>query len=320
MSKRDAEPVPEGSAPAAPPAAAVEVTESRTAVVGDMPVRRALPRRARRTVGAWCFVDHMGPAAVTEERGVDIGPHPHSGLQTVTWLFAGKVLHRDSLGSEQLIAPGQLNLMTAGHGVSHAEEATGRYRGELHGMQLWVAQPSSTRDGAPGFEHHAELPRVELGRTGAGSVIIGEFAGAASPARRDTDHLGVELDLGSGTATVPLERSFEYALVVADGAVTVDGQTVTPGHLAYLGLGRDECPFVTSAPARALLIGGPPFAEAVLMWWNYVARTQDEISRAHDDWTARGDRFGTVDSRLARIDVDPPPWSQRPPSDRATTT
>src|SRR3954471_4162658 len=143
-------------------APSVEVTDGREAVVGTTTVRRVLPRRSRRTVGAWCFVDHMGPLSVTPDRGVDIGPHPHIGLHTVTWLLAGEMLHHDSIGSEQMVRPGQLNLMTAGRGVAHAEEGTSSYRGDLHGVQLWVAQPDSTRHGAPAFEHHSELPQVEL--------------------------------------------------------------------------------------------------------------------------------------------------------------
>jgi hypothetical protein len=286
----------------------VEVTDSREAEVGSFRVRRALPRRARRTVGAWCFVDHMGPAEVTEEHGIDIGPHPHIGLQTVTWLLAGEVLHRDSLGSEQVIRPGQLNLMTAGHGVSHAEEATGRYRGPLHGVQLWVAQPASTRDGEAAFEHHAELPRVEIGACTA-TLLVGPFAGASSPARRDTDHTGVDLDLRPGTTDLPLDPAHEYALVVFDGAVTIDGQVVAPGALAYLGEGRDERAVTAARPTRALLIGGEPFGERVLMWWNFVARTREEVSAARDDWMSGHDRFGRVASPLARIDVGPPPWA-----------
>jgi redox-sensitive bicupin YhaK (pirin superfamily) len=182
VSIEDVVPEPGAGEPASPPC--VEITDSHEAVVGAMTVRRALPRRARRTVGAWCFVDHMGPLAVTEDEGIDIGPHPHIGLQTVTWLLAGEVLHRDSLGSEQLIRPGQLNLMTAGHGVSHAEERTGRYRGDLHGMQLWVAQPEGTRHGPPAFEHHASLPQVALGGAEA-TLLVGDLAGASSPARRE---------------------------------------------------------------------------------------------------------------------------------------
>lgn len=150
----------------------VEVTASRAATVGDMPVRRALPRRGRRTVGAWCFADHMGPASVTVDKGVDVGPHPHIGLHTVTWLVAGEALHRDSLGTEQVIRPGELNLMTAGSGVTHSEEATGSYAGDLHGIQLWVAQPEATRHGGPAFEHHGDLPQLEL--SGAvGTVLVG---------------------------------------------------------------------------------------------------------------------------------------------------
>src|SRR4051794_32278287 len=144
------------SAPTATATAAqalsIEVTDGREAVVGRIPVRRVLPRRNRRTVGAWCFADQMGPEEVTETAGLDIGPHPHIGLHTVTWLVDGAVLHRDSLGSEQVIRPGQLNLMTAGHGVVHAEEAVDTYRGRLHGVQLWVAQPAATRDGSAAFE------------------------------------------------------------------------------------------------------------------------------------------------------------------------
>lgn len=298
---------PDGDRPSARPPE-VEVTESREAQVGVFTVRRALPRRGRRTVGAWCFVDHMGPAQVTEDRGIDVGPHPHIGLQTATWLLEGEGLHRDSVGSEQVLRPGQLNLMTAGRGVSHSEEATGTYRGALHGVQLWIAQPEETRHGDPAFEHHAELPRLELDG-GDATVLIGMFAGARSPARRDTDHVGVDLRLAAGVTTMPLDPGHEHAVVVFDGAVAIDGQPVTPGHLAYLGLGRDELGLRTDDGARALLIGGVPFPEPVLMWWNYVARTQAEISDAHRDWTAGAERFGTVASPLPRIDTGPPPWA-----------
>lgn len=290
----------------------VEFMPSHNAMVGDMQVRRALPQRARRSVGAWCFVDHMGPARVTEQHGVDIGPHPHIGLQTVTWLFDGEILHRDSLGSEQMIRPGQLNLMTAGHGVSHAEEATGTYRGVLHGMQLWVAQPDSTRDGPPAFEHHAALPTLEL-EHGAATVIVGQLGDVSSPARRDSDHVGVELDLRHGTSVVPLDPAAEFAVVVADGTVSVGARDIGPGGLAYLGMGRDELALTVTATGRGLLIGGTPHDEPVLMWWNFVARTREEISAAYDDWAAEGERFGTVDSRLPRITTDPPLWRPRTP-------
>jgi redox-sensitive bicupin YhaK (pirin superfamily) len=303
-----------GVAVAAPPEpvsenGAVEISASRSAEVGAFRVRRALPQRERRSIGSWCFVDHFGPAAVSEDRGLDIGPHPHIGLQTVTWLLAGEVLHRDSLGSEQVIRPGQLNLMTAGHGVAHSEEATGHYRGELHGVQLWVAQPGTTRDGPPAFEHHAELPRVEFPSANA-TVLVGDWAGASSPARRDTDHLGVDLDLGPGTTVVPVRPDHEHGLVVCTGALTVDGTRVEPGQLAYLGCGRDERTLVVTERARALLIGGVPRETPLLMWWNYVARTRDEISVAHQAWLDDDGRFGTVASDLPRITVGPPPWTR----------
>lgn len=292
----------------------VEITPSHVARVGSLTVRRALPRRARRTVGPWCFADHMGPAVVTEEAGVEIGPHPHIGLQTATWLVAGEILHRDSLGSEQVIRPGQLNLMTAGHGVSHSEESTGRHRGSLHGMQLWIAQPEATRHGSAAFEHHGDLPAVELDHATVTVIIgdlgdLGDLGHVSSPARRDTDHVGLELSLRPGESVVPMRREREHALVVMDGAITVGSSVVEAGALAYLGLGRDELAVSADGPATALLIGGVPWDEELIMWWNFVARTRDEISAAYGDWAAASERFGTVDSRLDRIPTSPPPWA-----------
>ena len=290
--------------------ACVEITPSRESVVGAMRVRRALPRIGRRTVGAWCFADHMGPELVTETRGLDIGPHPHTGLQTVTWLVAGEVLHRDSLGSEQVIRAGQLNLMTAGEGVTHSEEATGRYRGQLHGVQLWVAQPEATRHGGAAFEHHAELPRVELGNAVA-TVLVGSFAGATSSARRDTELVGADVALGPGTGVWPLQPSFEHALVVLDGEVLVDERVVRPGQLAYLGAGRGEVVLSAAMPARVLLLGGEPFGEPVLMWWNFVVRSRDELDSAYRQWESGHPRFGRLRSPLARIPAPKPFWAPR---------
>ncbi len=302
-------PVETGRASSAATGPMLTIEPSREAQVGDLTVRRALPRRGHRTVGAWCFADHMGPVPVTERQGVDIGPHPHIGLQTVTWLVAGEILHRDSLGSEQLIRPGQLNLMTAGRGVAHAEEASGQYRGDLHGIQLWVAQPEATRHGEPAFEHHAELPTVDLG-TATATVIVGALDGVASPARRDTDHTGVEVVLRPGTAVVPVPAAHEHAVVVLDGAVSIDGTTVLPGQLGYLGAGRDELA-LSSADSAAwfLLLGGAPFGEEILMWWNLVARSRDEVAEAQRTWNAGdGARFGAVASDLARIEAPPLAW------------
>ena len=249
----------------------------------------------------------MGPMSLSPDRSIDVAPHPHLGLQTVTWLFSGEFLHRDSLGSEQLIRAGQLNLMTSGHGVAHSEENPGQRSGEMHGMQLWVAQPSSTRDGLAGFEHFGELPKIDVSNLTA-TVLVGSFGGSRSPARRDSELVGVELDLHGGPVTIDLEATYEYALIVASGSVLVDGIAVLPGRLAYLRAGRDERRLETRSASRAMLIGGVPFDERLFMWWNFVARTQDEISNAWRSWAAGDERFGRVRSPFARTEVTPPPW------------
>ncbi|MCU0269731.1 MAG: pirin family protein [Acidimicrobiales bacterium] len=289
----------------------MELIDSRAGQVGAFQVRRALPARARRTVGPWCFLDHFGPADVDEDGGLGVAPHPHTGLQTVTWLLEGEVLHRDSLGTEQVIRPGQLNLMTAGCGVSHAEEGTGRYRGPLHGVQLWVALPDATRDAAPAFEHHGDLPVVDLPGVTV-TVLVGALASARSPARRDTDHVGAQLEV-RGPAVLPLDPAREHAVVALDGGIEVDGRSVRPGQHAYLGVGSSEVRVDGAGGVRALLVGGEPFESPVVMWWNYVARTRDEITEAHRAWTERSDRFGRVASLLPPTDVPPPPWSSSAP-------
>ena len=287
----------------APEARAVEVTAPKESRVGSLTVHRALPRRGRRTVGSWCFADVMAP--VPDAAAGGIGPHPHIGLQTVTWLLAGELLHLDSLGSEQAIRPGQLNLMTAGEGVAHAEEAPGR--GGLHGIQLWIALPESTRHGDPAFEHHRELPVLDL-PAGQATVLVGALGPVESPARRDTEHVGAELR-ADGDLELPLAETFEHALLPVVGELVVDGTLVPPAHLAHLGVGRASVAVSARGPSVALLLGGEPFPDELVMWWNYVGRSREEVTQAHADWTARHERFGPVRSTLAEIDVPPPPWS-----------
>lgn len=282
------------------PSPSVERHAARATEVGGLPVSRLLPKRTRRTVGAWCFVDHFGPVVRASMR---VGPHPHIGLHTVTWLLAGEVLHTDSLGSEQLIRPGQLNLMTAGNGVAHAEESPAD--GALHGVQLWVAQPSTTRHGDPAFEHHAELPQVDLGAATA-TVLVGSVGSATSPARADTPLVGVAVEVHEvGDATLPLRADFEHAVAVVDGAVHLGDDALAPGEIAYLGVGRDALTMRSDGPATCLVLGGEPFDERLAMWWNFVARDRDEIAAAHADWQSRSDRFGEVASTLPRIDAPP---------------
>lgn len=289
------------------------VQDAKVAKVGGFRVRRALPRRGLRTVGAWCFADHLGPEVVTDTSGLDVGPHPHIGLQTVTWLVEGAVLHTDSLGSEQLIRAGQLNLMTAGRGIAHAEES-GRAPGTLHGVQLWIAQPSLTRDGAPEFAHHADLPRIDAGH-GTATVFIGEYAGAASDARTDTALVGIEADLQSGSSTWPLRADFEYAVYVISGAVAIDGSTTRDasrpgslvareGQLVDLRAHGDEMTLAVGDAARVLILGGEPLGEPLYMWWNFVGRSREEIARAAQDWTAyveTGARATEGTGRFARV-------------------
>jgi quercetin 2,3-dioxygenase len=299
----DADPQTPADGPATRPAApAVELWDGRSTEVGGLPVVRGLPRRERRTVGAWCFVDHFGPSDVAAA-GMQVGPHPHTGLHTVTWVFEGVVLHRDSLGSEQLIRPGQLNLMSAGRGVAHAEETPKTASGRLHGLQLWVAQPEATRWGDADFEHHPSLPRAEVGAAMA-TVLVGTFAGARSPARADTSLVGVDLALaGASGTTLPLDPAFEHGLVVTEGAVHLveDDAVVRPGRFAFLGRGREELDLAGAPGSRALLVGGVPFEEPILMAWNFVVRTKAELDEAFSDWEAESDRFGAVRSPLPRI-------------------
>ena len=269
--------------PASPPV--LETYPARQAALpGGLLVRRALPRAGRRLVGAWCFLDHYGPLAFDAGKPMDVAPHPHIGLQTVTWLFDGEVLHRDSLGSEQVIRPRQLNLMTAGRGIAHSEETPGHSSGRLHGIQLWLALPDAARHGTPRFEHVADLPACAVGR-GRAVVLIGELAGARSPASAHSRVIGAELTAaGDGEIDLPLDPGFEHALLLIDGRAALADRILEPATLYYLGSGRSRLSLPAGAGARVMLLGGEPFGEPILMWWNFVARTPAEIITARDDW------------------------------------
>ena len=256
-------------------------------------IRRALPNRKKRLVGPWCFLDHFGPLRFGDEKIMDVGPHPHIGLQTVTWLIEGEVLHRDSLGYEQMIKPGQLNLMTAGQGISHSEETPSQNAKKLHGVQFWVALPSALRDCAPAFLHLPCLPIVN--RNGCQvTVLLGEYEGLSSPAPTPAPIVGLEILLTQpGDHRLTLEPSFEHGLLVVEGEARLDGIDLKQGALYDLGITRTEICLSVTAPARLMLIGGEPFPDPVLMWWNFVADNEEEIRRARDDWQA-GRRFGEV--------------------------
>lgn len=288
---------------------------AREAQVGGLGVRRILPQRARRTVGAWCFLDHFGPTLPEQRYRMTVGPHPHIGLQTVTWLLEGEAVHTDSLGSEQVIRPGGLNLMSAGNGIAHAEETPRGAEGVMHGIQFWVAQPETTRHGPPDFEHHPRVPEVALGASAA-RVLVGSLHGVDSPARCDTSIVGAELSLAAGSTAVAVEPSHEHALVVLDGEVGVtargegDGREATarPDELVVVEPGAQQLVLATRSAARAMLLGGEPFESPVLMWWNFVARDREEVDRALSEWESGSDRFGGVDSGLEPIPAPRTPW------------
>ncbi len=276
-----------------PPAGHTELTSARLARVGDVEVRRLLPLRRRRSVGAWCFVDHYGPMSVDGVAGMAVPPHPHIGLQTVTWLIEGNVLHRDSLGSEQMIRPGQLNLMTAGRGIAHSEESPADHDPGLHGVQLWVALPDADRQAAPAFEHHAQLPVLGLGGSEV-TVFAGSLADVTSPARTYSPLVGAEINaVREGDSTIPLAPAHEHVIFAARGPAAADGIALSPGGLLYLGTGRRSLTLTAQEGARLFLLGGEPLGETLLMWWNFVGRTPGDIVEAAQAWAAGG-RFGEV--------------------------
>lgn len=258
-------------------------------------VERFLPTRDRRMVGAWCFLDRYGPADVADGAGMQVPPHPHTGLQTVSWLLAGEVLHRDSLGFHQPVRPGQLNLMTAGRGISHSERSPADRPDVLHGVQLWVALPAESAGVAPEFEHHAELPVLRLPGVAA-TVLLGTLGDVTSPARTFTPIVGADLALEpAASARVPLRGDFEYAVLPLAGDVAVDGlPSLDAGDLVYLGNGRDGLDVESATGGRLLLLGGEPFEEQIVMWWNFVGRSHEDVAAARAEWEAASARFGDV--------------------------
>ncbi|MFD6276041.1 pirin family protein [Streptomyces sp. NPDC060209] len=286
-----------GDGQAPEPDAGVDVLTARDVPLGGpraMTVRRTLPQRARTLIGAWCFIDHYGPDDVAETGGMDVAPHPHIGLQTVSWLFSGEIEHRDSLGSHAFVRPGELNLMTGGHGISHTEVSTPGTT-VLHGVQLWVALPGEHRDTGRDFRHHAPNP---VHRDGAViRVFLGSLAGDTSPVPTFTPLLGAEIVLEPhATTTLDTDPAFEHGLLVDRGSVRMAGTLLRGAELGYLGPGNDKVTLTneTDAPARVVLVGGTPFEEQIVMWWNFVGRTHEDISQAREDWE-HGTRFGVVE-------------------------
>ena len=271
----------------------IQSLPAREAEVGSLKILRALPRSQRRMVGAWCFLDRYGPVRFLQEKPMDIAPHPHIGLQTVSWLLEGELIHHDSLGCEGLMSAGQLNLMTAGQGIAHSEETPRTNSGILSGVQLWIALPGEAREQRPAFHYHADLPAFDVSGVSV-KLFIGELLGHTSSARVFTPTVGAEiLFREDASILLPFKRSFEHAIFIFEGDVLLNGQHMDRDTLHYLGTNRDEVQIKGNAGSRLLLIGGEPFGEPIVMWWNFVARTHEEIARAREDWMQH-ERFGEV--------------------------
>ncbi|ETZ48738.1 pirin family protein [Mycobacterium avium MAV_120809_2495] len=274
-------------------------------------MQRTLPQRERSLIGAWCFIDHYGPAHTR----MDVPPHPHTGLQTVSWLFSGEVEHRDSAGVHAAVRPGELNLMTAGAGICHSEVSVGS--GALHGVQLWVALPDSDRDTARDFAHYAPAP-ISLAGAQA-RVFLGELHGSRSPVRTFTPLVGAQIDLGAGAQLdLDLDPDFEHGLLCDAGAVHVDEKPLSVAELAYLGPGRAAVQLRNAGdtPGRVLLLGGTPFPEQLVMWWNFVGRSHEDIVGYRRLWEDGDERFGAVRGyrgALSRLPAPPLPTARLRP-------
>ncbi|WP_435746689.1 pirin family protein [Nocardioides sp. SYSU DS0663] len=277
------------------PAEDVSVLAPREVPLGGpraMTVRRTLPSRARSLIGAWCFLDHYGPDDVAETGGMVVPPHPHTGLQTVSWLFTGEVEHRDSAGNVATVRPGELNLMTAGRGISHSEVSTPT-TSVLHGAQLWVALPDADRDADPGFAHH--VPEPVTGEGWTARVFLGSLLGSTSPLPTYTPLLGAELLLDPGASLVlDVDPAFEHGVLVDAGEVEVAGRAVAAAELGHVPPGHDRLELrAADRPTRLLLLGGEPFGEQIVMWWNFVGRTHEEVVAFREAWQEQvrdGDR------------------------------
>jgi len=257
--------------------------------VRGITVHRTLPHRDLPTVGAWCFVDYFGPTYDP----MRVLPHPHTGLQTVTWPLRGEIRHKDNLGSDIVLKPGELNLMTSGNGVSHSEFSLEEMAGPMQGLQLWVALPEDRRHGEAAFESHADLPTVDMPHLSA-TVFMGTLGDAVSPATTYTPMVGAELTVRRGTSDLTVDPEFEHAVMVIDGTARVNSLGLASTQMLYLRPGRSTIQIVAEDDASLLLIGGEPFDEELVMWWNFIGRTHEEIVQARDDWQAGAGRFGTV--------------------------
>ncbi len=294
----------------------VRLLEAREVPLGGIRgilVHRSLPQRELPMVGAWCFLDRFDD----EDTRMRVLPHPHTGLQTVTWPIEGVIRHRDSVSSDVEVHPGELNIMTSGSGISHSEFSVGEANGPMRGLQLWVALPRETAGIEPFFEQHTDLPVFRAPGLAA-TVLVGQLGSATSDAAVFTPLIGADAVLDPGaTASIPLEPGFEHAVMVISGTLEVEDTSLASGPLLYLGTERADLTVSSTDGARFILLGGAPFGDEIIMWWNFVGRSHEEIVAARDAWEAGAERFGHVDGHGGdRIPAPPLPAVRLTPRKR----
>jgi quercetin 2,3-dioxygenase len=282
-----------------------------------MPVRRSLPQRARSLIGAWCFVDHYGPDDVSRTGGMTVPGHPHTGLQTASWLFAGEVEHRDTTGVHTIVRPGQLNLMTAGSGIAHSEYSTPATT-VLNGAQLWIALPAAHRFTEPGFAHY-EPPVTDV----AGAtvrVFLGTLFGQTSPVPAYSPLVGAELTLAPGQPLeVEVDTSHEHGFLCDTGGLSIDGAHAQPGEIVFCpaGVPAIKVQASTAGPTRVLVLGGESLGEQIVMWWNFIGRSHEEVAAFREDWQRQRAGLlplGLCDTASARYGTFPDAWTHTLPA------
>ena len=266
---------------------------AKTELSPGFEILRGLPQKALRRISAWIFLDHLGPVEVTREAQLHVHSHPHIGLQTFTWMIEGEIAHHDSLGYQQAISPGQINLMTSGDGIAHTEISLNA-SGRLHSAQLWIALPESHKHTPAAFENYPKLPIID-NDTYQETVLVGQWQEHVSPVKVHTPLVSVDIFAKqSHTHTLDLNPEFEYGLMVLEGSMQLQEHDLNAENLIYLPKGQSQVSIEIPQGSRVLLIGGAPFEEELIVWWNLVARTQAEIEQAREDWQNQSERFGQL--------------------------
>lgn len=254
---------------------------------GGFVVRRSLPYAHKRMVGPFIFFDHMGPVELAVGDGMDVRPHPHIGLSTLTYLFDGEIVHKDTLGIEQVIRPGAVNWMTAGSGVAHSERSSQSSRQrpqKIHGLQIWIALPIESEEVKSSFHHHAEKDIPETSQSGSKiRVVAGEFENYKSPVQAYSDLIYLDLHLYKEQPLVLPHKDMELAVYVVEGTVKIGNMTLNSGDLGVVEMGKN-IRIEPQSNARAMLLGGKPFQEPRHIWWNFVSSSKDRIEKAKRDW------------------------------------